>query len=356
MTCNLKRSQILMKKPTQNDVAKLAGVSRGTVSMVLNRKTNGRIPIGEETIKRVLEAAQALGYAPNPVAKMLKQGTNQLIGVFAYEPTFFTEIRTFQFPHRLGIEKAASEHGYDVLNFTRHRNNPTPKIFVNDMNSLLLADGTIILGSYPDRDELRRLVEEGYPFVYIGRREVPGCEINWVTYDYRRGSYLATQHLMELGHTSLGFVYNSWPMLNEPTQDKLLGVNDAIEANSNVNLITIDMQDGKLLDVMRANQISGLLVTDPTDVPIVLNLFLENNIAIPDDVSLVSLVDVDEYLPYPVDLTYVETDRYGVAELAVETLSRLLSRAVEPPQQHVIDCRFIVGSTTATPTTGWTRR
>lgn len=344
-----------MKKPTQNDVAKLAGVSRGTVSMVLNQKTDGRVPIGEETIKRVLEAAQTLGYAPNPVAKMLKQGTNQLIGVFAYEPTFFTETRTFQFPHRLGIEKAAGELGYDVLNFTRHRNKSTPQIYVNGMNSLLLADGTIILGSYPDRDELRRLVDEGYPFVYIGRREVPGCDINWVTYDYRNGSRRAAQHLMELGHTSLGFVYNSWPRLNEPAQDKLLGVSEAVETVPNVRLTQIDMRDNNLLDVMRTSEVSGLLIADPTDVPIILNLFLDNSITLPDDVSLISLVDVDEYLPYPVDLTYVETDRYGVAELAVQTLSRLLSRSVKPPQQHVIDCRFIAGSTTAAPSRWWAR-
>jgi len=324
--------------------------------MVLNRKTDGRVPIGEATIKRVLEAAQTLGYAPNPVAKMLKQGTNQLIGVFAYEPTFFIETRTFHFPHRLGIEKAASERGYDVLNFTRHRNNPTPKIYVNDMNSLLLADGTIILGSQPDRDELRRLVEEGYPFVYIGRREVPDCEINWVTHDYRSGSRQATQHLMELGHTSLGFITTIWLDPDEPTHDKMLGVKEAVDADPNVRLTQFDMQRSNLLDIMRKNEISGLLIADPNDVPVILNLFLENNIAIPDDMSLVSLVDVDENLPYPADLTYVETDRYGVAELAVQTLSGLLSKTVGPPQQHVIDCRFIVGSTTAAPSQWWARR
>lgn len=52
------------KRPTQADVAKLADVSRGTVSLVLNSQTGGRVPISEETQQRVLQAAKTIGYAP----------------------------------------------------------------------------------------------------------------------------------------------------------------------------------------------------------------------------------------------------------------------------------------------------
>ena len=55
------------KRPTQADVAKLAGVSRGTVSIVLNRRSAGRIAISDETRQRVINAASELGYAPNRI-------------------------------------------------------------------------------------------------------------------------------------------------------------------------------------------------------------------------------------------------------------------------------------------------
>ena len=74
------------KRPTQKDVAKLAHVSRGTVSLVLNNQSGGRVPISEETQQRVLQAAKKLGYAPNPIAQMLARGANRIIGVFTYEP------------------------------------------------------------------------------------------------------------------------------------------------------------------------------------------------------------------------------------------------------------------------------
>ena len=60
-----------MNRPTQVDVAKLAGVSRATVSYVLNGQTEGRVPISEETRQRVLEAIEELGYEPDARAQSL---------------------------------------------------------------------------------------------------------------------------------------------------------------------------------------------------------------------------------------------------------------------------------------------
>lgn len=76
------------RMPKQADVAKLAGVSTGTVSRVMNGKHDHGIPISEDTRQRVMDAAAQLGYTANPVAQMLARGQNNLIGVFTYEATF----------------------------------------------------------------------------------------------------------------------------------------------------------------------------------------------------------------------------------------------------------------------------
>ena len=337
------------KKPTQNDVAKLAGVSRGTVSMVLSNKINGRVPISDETIERVLQAAQALGYAPNPVAQMLKEGSNQLIGVFAYEPVFPYDTGTFLFSHLVGIERAASEQDYDVIFFTRHRKRTTtPKIYVNNMNSLRLADGTVILGSFPDRDELRRLVDEHYPFVYIGRREVPGCEINWVTHDYIQWSRVATDHLIELGHRRLGFVEDFHAPVTEPSEDKLGGVRLAVENAPHVELALLDFSNGDaFVEQVRAQKVTALLVPDPTDFITAYQYLQQHGLSVPDDVSVVTLVDIDERLPDGISPTYVAVDRQSVAEVAVRTLTGLLDGSLQSPQNHLIPSRFVIGNTSA---------
>ncbi|HEX2037918.1 MAG TPA: LacI family DNA-binding transcriptional regulator, partial [Chloroflexota bacterium] len=195
-----------LRRPTQEDVARLAGVSRATVSLVLNGRTAGRVAISEKTRERVWRALRQVGYAPNAAAQMLARGRNQLLGIFTYEAEFPYEAGNLYYAFLLGIEREASRRGFNCLLFTRNRANPGGRhgggagIYHGDVNTLSLADGSILLGASPDRDELRRLYEERYPFVYIGRREVAGCEIEWVVNDYAAGCEAAVRHLVSLGH------------------------------------------------------------------------------------------------------------------------------------------------------------
>ena len=66
-----------MKRPTQKDVARRAGVSRSTVSYVLNDQTELKVPISDETRQRVLEAIAELGYEPDARAQSLRQRTHK---------------------------------------------------------------------------------------------------------------------------------------------------------------------------------------------------------------------------------------------------------------------------------------
>ena len=80
-----------MNRPTQVDVAKLAGVSRATVSYVLNGLTEGRVPISDETRQRVLEAIEELGYEPDARAQALRSGSTKTIALIIPDlrnPTF----------------------------------------------------------------------------------------------------------------------------------------------------------------------------------------------------------------------------------------------------------------------------
>src|SRR6185503_20702363 len=96
-----------MKRPTQIDVARQAGVSRATVSYVLNGHTDGRVPISSETLQRVKKAIDDLGYEPDARAQALRSGSTHTIGVI------IPDLRNPHFcEYATGIEQAARSAGY----------------------------------------------------------------------------------------------------------------------------------------------------------------------------------------------------------------------------------------------------
>ena len=99
-----------MNRPTQVDVARRAGVSRATVSYVLNGLTEGRVPISDETRQRVLDAIEELGYEPDARAQALRSGSTNTIALI------IPDLRNPHFcEYATGIEEAARASGYHLL-------------------------------------------------------------------------------------------------------------------------------------------------------------------------------------------------------------------------------------------------
>jgi DNA-binding LacI/PurR family transcriptional regulator len=328
-------------------VAERAGVSRGTVSMVLSGKTSERVPISQETIERVLQAAEQLGYAPNPVAQMLVRGQNNLIGVFTYEPTFPYDQSNVFFPYLSGIQAEAGRQGYNVLLFTDVQAQNENKIYRNSMNSLFLADGSIILGARPDRDELRRLTEEDYPFVYIGRREISGFEINWVVSDYAATSAEAARHLLELRHQRIGFLTDT--LDRESEQDKLTGVKQGLGAAGCDPVVLSDVLDlppAALVRQIRDPRLTALLCANSDVFEHVMRVLHHASIAVPGDVSVVCLIDATPVPPSMLPPTHVQIKRPFIGQTALQMLIGLVEGTVQPPQQILVPGTFVIGDTT----------
>src|SRR5882672_1299054 len=159
------------RRPTQLDIARLAGVSRPTVSLVMS---GNAARIRAELRERVLAAAEHLGYAANPAARSLAGGHNRLIGVYTFERLFPVQHRDFYYPFLLGIEEESEAASYDLLLFTSAAD-PSGRRSINHggVNRLRLADGCVLLGLHVDGEQLVRLARDRTPFVFLGRREVP---------------------------------------------------------------------------------------------------------------------------------------------------------------------------------------
>jgi len=176
-------------------VARLAGVSKVTVSKVLNN--TGRI--SEDTRKRVLEAARQLGYVANTAARSLRGRPTQILGMVIPEliSPYFAEVAR-------AAADAASRQGYDLALFTTSRD---PKRERERVGALLggLADGLIIVVPIGAAGFLADLERSRAPVVLINHFGA-STHLPVVRADSFQGSLAAVEHLLSLGHRRIGFV------------------------------------------------------------------------------------------------------------------------------------------------------
>ncbi len=339
------------KRPTQADVARLAGVSQTTVSMVLNQRDGGAILLSQGTIDKVYSAMESLGYAPDPVAQMLAAGQNQLLALFSYDDDANYGHEGFYLNILAGIEMAANQHDYNILLMTAHGSATERKIFRRGVNTLALAAGAILLGTFPDYDELRRLVALDYPFVFVGRRHLPGSELNWVVSDYTSASIQATQHLIDLNHRQLGYLTMHDRLRTIATEERVAACRSVVNSVDNANLILIEIDavtsSEQLAQVLQEHHISALICDDGTYFNQAMKLLMPLPIHIPQDLSILSLGDTNTSFATTTPVTHVRLLHRRVGEKAGEVLLDLLAGRVEAPQQVLVPCEFIVGDTTA---------
>jgi len=216
-----------MKRPTQADVARLAGVSRATVSYVLNNQTTGRVPISEETRQRVLAAIAELDYVPDAHAQALRSGNTKTIGLIIpdiHNPHFW-EIAD-------GVEQEAYAAGYHILlSSISPENKYAEDIFKNLSHRRI--DGLIMIPSFIYHSE-----EAKKTLAYLLKRRVPivammadlgsvNDNIDRVIADYRDATTEIMQHLLSLQHRRIGLIYGI--AIPELGNDRLLAYQESLQ-------------------------------------------------------------------------------------------------------------------------------
>ena len=177
------------------DVAKRAGVAPSTVSRVLNDSGYA----SQKTRQRVLAAVEELNYVPNVHAKRLRTGTSKVIAFSVIEFTnpFWAEVAR-------GVEAVVWQNGYDLLLHST-AGDPERELASIRMFRRRQVDGAIFPWLQEGWAELKALDEEGISIVVLGSApEEYGFDV--FTIDNVRGGYLATDHLLQLGHRRIAFV------------------------------------------------------------------------------------------------------------------------------------------------------
>lgn len=335
------------RRPTQVDIAKHAGVSQATVSLVLS---GGAVSdqIAESTRQAVLAAATELGYSANVAARSLKGGRNHLLGLYTFEPVFPTDQRDFYFPFLLGVEEETARQGYDLLLFSSITAGDRA-IYSGGVNRLKLADGCVLLGRNVRREELAELVREDFPFVFIGRRELDGAELSYVAADYVTATSDLVGELTRLGHKRI--LYLRAPGDAEPTLDREQGYRQGLAGIGEPIIRTLaDPDDLTNVERWLADTGATAVLVEPSEdnrLTTTLDaISAAGRLRFPHDCSIALLGDppsgISALTPELRDWTRFSLPREEMARAAVQMLVELLAEQ-QAPRQLTVPCRFVAG-------------
>lgn len=186
-----------MKKTTMSDIARIAGVSKATVSMVLNKKDEN---ISEETKNRILSIAKEMNYIPNSVARSLSTKRSSTIGIIVPDITnpYFSEVSR-------AIEDSANNYGYNVILCNSDNETEKEEKYVELLISKLV-DGVIFAVGGHNTKGIELLKGNNVPFVLLDRH-VEGFENLYGVYcENQLGVAQGVEYLYESGKRKIVFV------------------------------------------------------------------------------------------------------------------------------------------------------
>ncbi|SDC94969.1 LacI family DNA-binding transcriptional regulator [Glycomyces harbinensis] len=316
-------------KVTQREIARIAGVSQTTVSMVLNDRDGSNIRIPDATRERVRRAIEQSTYVADPAARRLAGLDNKILGVFTYESALTPESMDFYGPLLNGIERAAEGLGCDLLFFTSSPVEEGRRRLFHRNTRLRLADGCVLLGQQMDGDDLERLVTEQFPFVAVGRRDETDAHVPYVGIDYGALTDVLVARAAELGHERAVYVHRD---RDSPTaRDRLAAVARAEGGPLHVTPAAVGDDLSGLPGLIAGAAATVVFAEDAfllEDVALVLG---EAGLDLPGAVSLAALAEVRGHRLNERPLSGFHLPRQQIAAEALALLQQLIST---PPEEH----------------------
>jgi LacI family transcriptional regulator len=326
------------------DVAKRAGVSRTTVSFVLNGVKGANI--SEETRERVLAAAAELGYVPDATAQALATGRSRTIGLVFTRSNPYTNAGSTHIQIIEGLMGVVRQFGVRLLiDSVGHAE--TADSYLNLARTKRI-DGLILFDLRADDQALYDLVHDDFPVVLLGR--LPGVNVCSVEFDNRSGARAAVDHLLAQGHARIGLIAHG-PLAFTGVTERVLGYQDAL-AGAGIAFDETLVRYGDFgpnsgfaatMSLLAAPIVpTALFVSSDVVAYGVLAALHERGIAIPDAIAVVGFDDqpLARFLTPP--LTTVQISFEDMGRQAGKLLLDLIRGDVEPGRQVLLDAELIV--------------
>ena len=339
-----------MEKVTLKDVARLAGVSHTTVSLVINETTGSRVSRATKT--RVRNAIRTLNYNPNLTAKRLASGKMHAIGL--YTPFKIPIFRNFTFLEMLtGIQDILSPKGFDLVLFSGGRNlykqRPIQQIVRESTVDGLIIFNTRYTNQRYVKSYINALNDLNFNFVvvnyYWGR-----AQINYVGVDYEKTTLKGMQHLLSLGHKKIAMLGGNY---RAPVTAKILkafkkalqkfevAFDEKLVVYADYDYDQAYEQTKILLE--RHQAITAFFVAGFEMAPACLKAVREKGFKVPQEVSVLCYVD-DQIIPLlDPPLTAIQWPYYNMGKKAAQLL---INDNLEK-QTETFDTELIVRGSTA---------
>lgn len=327
---------------TIKDVAALAGISYTTVSHVVNKTR----PVSEEVRVKVEAAIKSLDYVPSAVARSLKAKTTATIGLLVPNSLnpYFAELAR-------GIEDYCERNGYCVILCNSDDNPDKQRSYLRVLLEKRI-DGLIVASAGGDAGLAAGLAAVRTPMVIVDRG-LEGIDADLVRIDHEYGAWLATRHLLDLGHRDIACI--GGPAHTSVAQMRLAGYCRALK-EAGVEVPQERMLESDFTSTGGYNAAARLLEKNPPSAIFagndvmgigVLRAAAERNIRVPSELSVIGFDDIQmsRYV-YPA-LTTVGQSILQLGEMAAELLLRRIATPALATDQRIVTPSIVLRESTA---------
>lgn len=309
---------------TIKDVAKMAGVSISTVSRVINDSK----PVSPEVRKKVLDAIDELDYKPNQVARSLVTRKSNLIGII------MTDIGNSYMAQMIrGIEEVGRMYNYDILLSSSYGNANREKELAKLLKSKQV-EGIIFISETANKSAVSLISSFGIPFVYLNKY-YEDHNFPSVIIDNFQGSYNMVDYIQELGHEKILYITSN-EYENSPTEkQKIEGYKKSIGKNNKEEFILsiggFEVDDGynignNVLKLIKEDGITAVFCSQDEIAIGLINYCYDNNIKVPEDISICGYGDTKIASVYRPKLTTVREPYYDMGAVAIRKIIKEIDR------------------------------
>ena len=326
--------------PTLEQIAKAAGVSRSTVSRVINDEPN----VSDAVRERVWRVVKEMGYHPHAAARSLAGRRTKTLGIVIPQAvnTVFSDPYFSRVLH--GIADAANEQQYHMF-LAMVPPHQEDDFYRRSLRSQML-EGVVIISAFLDDALIPRLHRDNIPFVVIGRHPtIP--DVNYVDVDNLHGALMAVEHLMRLGRRRIATI--TGPMNMVAGVDRLEGYKTALRRNGHVVNEAL-IAEGDFTEAGGYLAMQQLLAQEPdavfaaNDLMAVgaLRALYEADRRVPEDIAIVGFDDAQVAAYSTPPLTTVRQPIYQLGRTAAELLFRILDGRTQGPLRAILPTELVI--------------
>lgn len=328
-------------KVTIDDVARRAGVSKTTVSRILNGNYGQTT---EETRNRILDVIKEMDYRPNIVAKSLKSMRTNVIGIVLSNlknPYWMTVLE--------GVEDTCRDLGYNLMICNSDEQPEMEMQYIKEFQ-MRQVDGIVINPTVRNMELYAKLASDNYPFVVINRK-VPGLSAHHVVVDNVKGAELAVNHLVRAGRKKVAvFVYRN-PHVST-WAERVEGYRSAMLENGFApgDLLICEVEQGAgatteaVIRFLRERpDVEAIFSTNNMMTLDIIKGIKELRLRIPDDIAIIGYDETvwAQHLDPP--LTTVMQPAYEMGRISAKMLiKRINAKRQQKPETVVLEPQLIV--------------